>query len=339
MPVAPAQAAVSVDATGDMSGAVDMSDIMGAPADADTDAMANAPVDNAIADAATTPTPDNIGNDASGMIDLSELANMSEEDLAAEANGTPNDNLEGVEDLADDEAVPEQPATLSEEEIAAKEAAHRAESEASLAEASASMQNLHQNIMPEKKKEEKIEVSISSKARKKIKLSLKAKILLVLAVIVLGAGGTLAYLITSGYFNYKSYEVGEFTIRVDESQFESEKDGNKLKVKSKEGGLEFTLADLGQINHADLLEDTAGMNRLFADIDMKVESSTERTLSTAQCAVYKTYHKTKKYSAFIAFCNVGDYMIQIDATSDENGAKAERALVKAGEVVSAAKHK
>ena len=106
-----------------------------------------------------------------------------------------------------------------------------------------------------------------------------------------------------------------------------------------QGGAVFTLADLGQINHADLLEDTAGMNRLFADIDMKVESSTERTLSTAQCAVYKTYHKMKKYSAFIAFCNVGDYMIQIDATSDENGAKAERALVKAGEVVSAAKHK
>jgi hypothetical protein len=193
--------------------------------------------------------------------------------------------------------------------------------------------------MPEKKKEEKIEASISSKARKKIKLSLKAKIIIVFMVIAFGAGGTLAYLITSGYFNYKNYTLGDFTVRIDESKFESSKDGNKLKVKSKEGGLEYVLADLGQINHADLLEDVAGMNRLFADIDMKVESTTERTLSTAQCAVYKTYHKTKKYSAFIAFCNVGDYMIQIDATSDENGAKAEQALVKAGEVVSAAKHK
>jgi hypothetical protein len=96
---------------------------------------------------------ENIGNDESGMIDLTELANMSEEDLAAEVNGTPSDNFGGVEDLADDNTAPAQLATLSEEEIAAREAAQRAESEASLAEASASMQNLHQNIMPEKKKE------------------------------------------------------------------------------------------------------------------------------------------------------------------------------------------
>ena len=137
-----------------------------------------------------------------GAIDLSELAKMT--DAAFDTMATANTDVPTDENVDGANPSAETQHTLTEEEIAANEAQARAASEASLAEASTSMQNMHQNIMADvkpKEREEVAQASIASKSRRRVKISKKAIIITIIVIILLAGGGALAYFIVSGAFH------------------------------------------------------------------------------------------------------------------------------------------
>mgnify|MGYP007101830236 CR=1 FL=1 len=275
-----------------------------------------------------------------GAIDLSELANMS--DAAFDTMAAANTATTADEATSNAPDASEQPQPLTEEEIAANEAQARAESEANLAEASASMQNMHQNIMADvkpKEKEEVAQASIASKSRHHKKLSKKAILIIVIAIIVLAGGGALAYLIITGFFHTKEYSFGNWSVRVDESVYNVES-SDSLKLTAKDGSKYMTFTDIGELDHKGLLKDASGMKSMFAEDGYKIDSSNEEINGVLACAVYKLTERSTKNVVYTAYCNINERMFSITAgakSTDNESARA--AFDESIEVVRNAKRK
>lgn len=273
-----------------------------------------------------------------GAIDLSELANMS--DAAFDTM-----SAENVDQPAEQAAspAPVERQILTEEEIAANEAQARAASEANLAEASASMQNMHQNIMADikpKEKEEVAQASIASKSRRRIKLSKKAIAIIIVIIVLLAVGGTLAYLIISGFFHTKTYAFGNWMVKIDESAYDVDS-SNVLKLTAKDKSHFINYADIGELDHTGLLKDSSGMKSMFAEDGYKIESSNEEINGVVACAVYKLIDRNNKNNVvYTAYCNIGENMFSITTGANNTDSNAARsAFDKSIDIIRNAKRK
>ena len=273
-----------------------------------------------------------------GAIDLSELANMSDaafDTMAAENADQPAEPAASP--------APEERQVLTEEEIAANEAQARAASEANLAEASASMQNMHQNIMADvkpKEKEEVAQASIASKSRRRIKFSKKAIAIIIVIVILLAGGGTLAYLIISGFFHTKTYAFGNWTVKIDESVYNVDS-SDVLKLTAKDNSHFINYTDIGELDHTGLLKDSSGMKSMFAEDGYKIESSNEEINGVVACAVYKLIDRNNKNNVvYTAYCNIGENMFSITTGANSTDSDAARsAFDKSIDIIRNAKRK
>lgn len=273
-----------------------------------------------------------------GAIDLSELANMSDaafDTMAAENTDQPAEPAASP--------APEERQVLTEEEIAANEAQARATSEANLAEASASMQNMHQNIMADvkpKEKEEVAQASIASKSRRRIKFSKKAIAIIIVIVILLAGGGTLAYLIISGFFHTKTYAFGNWTVKIDESVYNVDS-SDVLKLTAKDNSHFINYTDIGELDHTGLLKDASGMKSMFAEDGYKIESSNEEINGVVACAVYKLIDRNNKNNVvYTAYCNIGENMFSITTGANNTDSDAARsAFDKSIDIIRNAKRK
>ena len=261
-----------------------------------------------------------------GAIDLSELAKMT--DAAFDTMATANTDVPTDENVDGANPSAETQHTLTEEEIAANEAQARAASEASLAEASTSMQNMHQNIMADvkpKEREEVAQASIASKSRRRVKISKKAIIIAIIVIILLAGGGALAYFIVSGAFHTKVHTFGNWTVKIDESAYNVE-DSDALKLTAKDGSYYINYSDIGELDHTGLLKDSSGMKSMFAEDGYKIESSKEEINGVVACAVYKLIDRNQKNNiVYTAYCNIGENMISITAganSTDEGAARS-----------------
>lgn len=252
-----------------------------------------------------------------GAIDLTALAEMPD---AAFEQQPEAESSEPKTDSAEDAPEPEaEPARKTDEEIAAEAEAHRAETEAGLAEASSSMQEMHQNIMAGVKKKEDlaIKASISSKAKKRKKpLSKKAKILVGLVSSVVLVAGGLVFLFASGIIYERSYSVGDWTLRINTNQYNIDDSSKVLTVTDKEEKYQFRYTDIGSANYENLLKDDSGMKSVFAEQNLRYDGKEAEYFNGLRCAVYRlTDRNSNDKMIYSAYCNKGDYMINIYATN------------------------
>ena len=165
-------------------------------------------------------------NSAIDLTDLAEMPDVASNNEPAEANAdetTPEPSAEVVESKSD-------------EEIAAEAEAAREQTEAGLAEASSSMQGMHQNIMANVKKKENfaIKASISSQAKKrKPILSKKAKIIVAAVLAVAAIIGCIVFLVSTGIIYEKKFEVGNWTLAINTKEYDVNAEGSILNVTDK----------------------------------------------------------------------------------------------------------
>ncbi len=251
-------------------------------------------------------------NSAIDLTDSAEMPDAASNNEPAEANAdetTPEPSTEVVESKSD-------------EEIAAEAEAAREQTEAGLAEASSSMQGMHQNIMANVKKKENlaIKASISSQAKKrKPILSKKAKIIVAAVLAVAAIIGCVVFLVSTGIIYEKKFEVGNWTLAINTKEYDVNAEGSILNVTDKDEKYQFRFNDLGAVDHRNLLSNENDMKTLFSEQSLRYESGKEENFGTLACAVYKlSDHNNNDKLIYSAYCNKGDYMINIYATNYQN---------------------